>query len=712
MALPGVISYCKITGLFLEATADTSGDPDDLPQGNPLVGATITFRAAPSAIRTSSPAATTIPREFVCSTDASGYLYSPGVTLGEDGNAPTGKRFLYIMASDDPDIEPHNWSWYFKVYRDDLPSISGSFIATADGEIDLATVVQVPASPGAETAAWIQAVSAATDARDAAEAARDLAVEAAAHPSDPAVAALIDDPGSQVRASLSSTYASKGIPAAVAPAINVLTEYGSVTNATIQQALDDAATDSNGRRAVYVPAGEYTITDSLVPRNNVWLFGAGIDQTILKPVGDEGAIRYNVDTEGASAANTIVGFRVSDLTVDGIGQFVDVQASDYPRRGIAFQFAQRCVVERVKVVNTWRTGIAYDHPRGGCRVEGCVVDGAGRGVTDPLTQTGGNGIGCTVSADVEEVDNAITISRNLVLNTKGRGGILMVGSVPFGHPNPGVLVDGNTVLYSAFAAFFDSATYGVRWRNNIARGGQYGFYLGRGEIDGRTPCVSSVIGNTVISPTIDGIYLTTTYDTAEVTSANQQCVIADNVIRSCGKNGIWIDAGLYSIYNVVLSDNQINVANTSLSAGTAGIKVSAVSGKAVRGLTMVGNQVLNAVQKGILLSGDITDLVYLNHIAATSTPGALDIGLRIQSGTITRGSFAGTITGYTTPLDLTTAPTFVDVSVATPMPGWTQNNGAPTTKAPKGTIYERKDGSAGSLLYVNTDGGTTWSAFA
>lgn len=206
MALPGVISYCKITGLFLEATADTSGDPDDLPQGNPLAGATVTFRAAPSAIRTSSPAATTIPREFVCSTDASGYLYSPGVTVGEDGNAPADKRCLYILASDDPDIEPHDWPWYFKVYRDDLPSISGSFIATADGEIDLATVVQVPASPGAETAAWIAAVSAAQSARDAAQSARDLAVEAAAHPSDPAVAALIDDPDSEVRASLSSTY--------------------------------------------------------------------------------------------------------------------------------------------------------------------------------------------------------------------------------------------------------------------------------------------------------------------------------------------------------------------------------------------------------------------------------------------------------------------------------------------------------------------------
>ena len=76
-------------------------------------------------VRTADPATTTIPRQIDCLTDASGYLYNPaGTTLDAEGNAIV--RGVTILASDDPDIEPHDWSWYFKVYRDDLPSISGS----------------------------------------------------------------------------------------------------------------------------------------------------------------------------------------------------------------------------------------------------------------------------------------------------------------------------------------------------------------------------------------------------------------------------------------------------------------------------------------------------------------------------------------------------------------------------------------------------------
>lgn len=36
--------------------------------------------------------------------------------------------------------------------------------------------------------------------------------------------------------------------------------------------------------------------------------------------------------------------------------------------------------------------------------------------------------------------------------------------------------------------------------------------------------------------------------------------------------------------------------------------------------------------------------------------------------------------------------------------------GAPSFTAPKGSLYSRKDGSSTSTrLYVNTDGGTTWT---
>lgn len=45
-------------------------------------------------------------------------------------------------------------------------------------------------------------------------------------------------------------------------------------------------------------------------------------------------------------------------------------------------------------------------------------------------------------------------------------------------------------------------------------------------------------------------------------------------------------------------------------------------------------------------------------------------------------------------------------------PGLRSGSGVPTASAPKGTLYIRTDGSSVSTrLYVNTDGGTTWTSF-
>jgi hypothetical protein len=43
--------------------------------------------------------------------------------------------------------------------------------------------------------------------------------------------------------------------------------------------------------------------------------------------------------------------------------------------------------------------------------------------------------------------------------------------------------------------------------------------------------------------------------------------------------------------------------------------------------------------------------------------------------------------------------------------GISAGNGAPTYSAAKGTLYIRLDGSSSSTrLYINTDGGTTWTS--
>lgn len=58
--------------------------------------------------------------------------------------------------------------------------------------------------------------------------------------------------------------------------------------------------------------------------------------------------------------------------------------------------------------------------------------------------------------------------------------------------------------------------------------------------------------------------------------------------------------------------------------------------------------------------------------------------------------------------------------IKTYQPGWntalgfgiSSGTGAPTMSAPKGSWYVRLDGSSSSTrVYINTDGGTTWTNF-
>lgn len=222
MALPSQISYCKVTGRLLLALGDTNADVDKLPDGPGLDGATITITPAPSLIKVLAAKSLVIPKPIACTSDKSGYLIVKDTPVDEvTGLAAEADQGVMVVSSDDPDITPTGWTYIASIYRDDIvPFKIGPFAAPSGGEVDLSTVAEVSANPGEDVLLWQvavnatganvilaqQAVTEAQAARDAAEAARDEAVEAAAHPSDPAVAALIDDPDSEVRAALSSTY--------------------------------------------------------------------------------------------------------------------------------------------------------------------------------------------------------------------------------------------------------------------------------------------------------------------------------------------------------------------------------------------------------------------------------------------------------------------------------------------------------------------------
>lgn len=137
MALPSNLSYCLVTGRFLRAVGD-GGDGDELPEGIAVSGLSIKFSSDVEVLKNPTESVTILVSPITCTTDASGYL------IGPDGSSAG----VYLIATDDPDLDPINWTWTVTLSGTDVPPIKFSFAAPSGGTVDLTTLIPVPASPG------------------------------------------------------------------------------------------------------------------------------------------------------------------------------------------------------------------------------------------------------------------------------------------------------------------------------------------------------------------------------------------------------------------------------------------------------------------------------------------------------------------------------------------------------------------------------------
>lgn len=149
MALPSNVSYGHVTGKFLRAVADSS-DTDLYPDGQPLAGLTIKFTASVTRVKnvTADPPVTIIIDPIVCSTNDDGVLVD---VRGNPG--------VWLVASSDEDLNPTGWTWTATFYASSITYFSTTFALAPDQEVDLATLIPVPSSPGTELAAWQQVVA-------------------------------------------------------------------------------------------------------------------------------------------------------------------------------------------------------------------------------------------------------------------------------------------------------------------------------------------------------------------------------------------------------------------------------------------------------------------------------------------------------------------------------------------------------------------------
>lgn len=170
MALPTNINYCTVTGRFIRAVGDGSDEGRE-PDAAPLTGLTIKFQAAVTVVKneTTIPPVTILIDAITCTTDTDGYL------LGPDGT-----QSVMLVASDDPDLSPHGWTYKVTVSSPTISPFTFDFIAPSDATVDLATLVPVASNPGSEISAWQAVVTTTTMARDETLAARTEVLEAIA----------------------------------------------------------------------------------------------------------------------------------------------------------------------------------------------------------------------------------------------------------------------------------------------------------------------------------------------------------------------------------------------------------------------------------------------------------------------------------------------------------------------------------------------------
>lgn len=182
MGLPSRVSYCTITGRFLQAVAVGAAGGAQAAEALPVDGLTITLTAdlSPAIVKSVAEVPVTFAIEPIqCATDSEGFLLDA-----------SGARGVVVVASDDPDLEPHGWSWRATLTAPGWRSpYAFSFEAPSDGAVNLASVTPVPSEPAEELQAWKVAVAEANAARDEAVTAKLAAVTAATESSEARTAA-------------------------------------------------------------------------------------------------------------------------------------------------------------------------------------------------------------------------------------------------------------------------------------------------------------------------------------------------------------------------------------------------------------------------------------------------------------------------------------------------------------------------------------------
>lgn len=312
MDLPDNVQTGIVTGRYIVDVidgADANLEPDAVSvQGRIVFTASVPYLQNPAA----SPAPVTIMRAPIIGVlDADGYLCTP-----YPGTLEPLYRGVHLIATDDPDLVPQNWTWDVTYMFDpvggkklDIPP--HGFALPTGSTVDLTNVAKVPSSPGyslpqAEAAVLRAEQAAQQSADDAADAvAAALRAEQAAGATDQGVASMLADPATETGQLMNDFLSSKA---------NVTD-----VNAELQDKADKVATES----ALSLKADAASINSSLAGKADLQFGVVPIGQLPSGSLVNDENIAGQVNAPQTGAAidariNTQVTPVVEQITADYI----------------------------------------------------------------------------------------------------------------------------------------------------------------------------------------------------------------------------------------------------------------------------------------------------------------------------------------------------------------------------------------------------------
>ncbi len=338
---------------------------------------------------------------------------------------------------------------------------------------------------------------------------------------------------------------------------------GSVNMSTILQRAINAAADAYptaGPIQVFVPDGHYRITTALVAKSGVGIVGESTAGTIFLPQGSQSFMNGTAGSVGTPYVDNVF----TNFSIDGSAQTSTAYTTNI--KGIYIRHMLRARFQNVNIFNTYATGFGVDYLRDSF-FDDCLAEGCGRGLTDPLTQSGGSGFGIGTGASLRE---SVTIT-GCVASNNGFNGFFTEKQQAFTYYSTGFRMIG-CHSYGNYNGFKDCGTRGA-------------LIIGCQFTENRYAGVS--IDSTILAP-----------------DAGYEGIVADCVISGNNTSGI-ADGGGVVIGSARLGRYSIKNNEIFLNTGN-GIRIK---GSVASGFNISGNDIYKNTASGIR-SSTVTSLSY------------------------------------------------------------------------------------------------------